>query len=384
MRHDTSKTISDAERVDTVVIGGGQAGLSMGYQLARRGLPFVILDASARVGDAWRKRWDSLRLFTPARYAGFAGGHFPAPAGQYVTKDQIADYLEHYAERFRLPVELGVRVDHVSPHGERYLVKSGARAWIADNVVVAMSNYQEPRVPSFARALAPHIVQLHSKQYRNPRQLRAGRTLVVGAGNSGGEIALELSRTHQVWLSGKESGHIPFRIDTFLGRHFLVRLVRFLGHHVLSLRTPIGRKVRPKLLHAAAPFVRVKPTDLIEAGVERVSRVVGVREGLPVLADGRALEVENVVWCTGFEHGFPWIDLPIFDEHGEPAHERGLVPSHPGFYFVGLHFLYAMSSATVIGVARDAKRIAKVIASRPRMAESRGVRATEMVAAKAS
>jgi putative flavoprotein involved in K+ transport len=186
----------------------------------------------------------------------------------------------------------------------------------------------------------------------------------VGAGNSGADIGIELVKDHPTWMAGKESGHIPFRIETFFARHVATSIVRFVGHYILSVRTPVGRKVRPKLLTTAAPLVRVKPKDLVAAGVQRVPRVVGVRDGLPVLEDGEALEVENVVWCTGFRPGFSWIDLPILGDRQEPAHERGAVTSEPGLYFVGLAFLYSMTSETVTGVQRDAKRIAKQVGAR--------------------
>jgi putative flavoprotein involved in K+ transport len=181
---------------------------------------------------------------------------------------------------------------------------------------------------------------------------------------------MELARSHPVWMSGKESGHIPFPIDSALARYFLVRLVRFVGHHVLSVKTPIGRKMRPKLLGRPAPLVRVKPHDLINAGIERVPRVVGVRNGQPLLADDRTLDVKNVVWCTGYHPGFSWIDLPIFGEDARPMHDRGIVTSVPGMYFVGLHYLYSMTSATVIGVGRDAERIARAIEGRARIAQA--------------
>jgi putative flavoprotein involved in K+ transport len=358
------------KRIHTVVIGGGQAGLAVGYHLARRGLRFVILDAHKRVGDAWRNRWDSLRLFTPARYAGMPGLPFPGRSDLAPTKEQMADYLEGYAKRFSLPVRSGTRVERLGKRGGRFEVTAGGERFEAENVVVAMANYQTPYVPEFARDLNPCIVQLHSHEYRNPGQLRKGGTLVVGVGNSGADIAMEVSRTHPTMISGKESGHIPFPIDTLFARLFLVRLVRFVGHHVLTLSTPIGRKLRPKLLSRAAPLVRVKPKDLVAAGIERVSKVAAVRTGLPVLADGRALEVTNVIWCTGYRPGFSWIDLPIFGEGGKPVHDRGVVANAPGMYFVGLHYLYSMTSATVIGVGRDAERVARAIASRSQVAQA--------------
>lgn len=351
----------DVERVSTLVIGGGQAGLATGYQLARRNLSYRILDANQRIGDAWRNRWDSLRLFTPARYAGLPGLPFPASGDAFPTKDDLADYLEAYAEHFRLPVHTGMRVDRVSKSGERFLVEARNQRFEADQIVVAMANYQVPRIPAFAQDLDANIVQVHSHHYRNPSQLRPGNTLVVGAGNSAADIAMEVAKTHPTWMSGKESGHIPFQIESFFGRFILFRAVRFIGHHVLSLATPIGRNARPKLLNKTTPLVRVKPKDLINAGIERVARVVGVRNGIPLLADGRTLDVANVLWCTGYDPGFSWIDLPVFGEDGKPMQERGVVHRVPGMYFVGLHFLYAMSSATLVGVGRDADYVAKAI-----------------------
>jgi putative flavoprotein involved in K+ transport len=360
----------NSTRIQTIVIGGGQAGLTTGYYLAKRGLPFLVLDANRQIGDAWRQRWDSLRLFTPARYAGLPGMRFPARGDSFPTKQQVADYLVEYAQRFHLPVRNGVRVDRLWKEDGRFVVTAGRQRFEAENVVVAMSNYQSPRVPAFARELRPEIVQLHSHDYRNPSQLHGGGVLVVGVGNSGADIAIDVAKSHPTWISGKESGYIPFPIESFLARNVLVRLVRFIGHHVLTVNTPIGRKQRPKMLHRAAALVRVKPKDLINAGVEFVPRVAGVKDGLPLLADGRARDVQNVIWCTGYEHGFSWIDLPIFDAAGDLVHEKGIVPGVPGLYFVGLHFLYAMSSATLVGVGRDAERVVKALAARLKCANS--------------
>jgi len=353
----------EPEHLETVIIGGGQAGLSVGHHLARRDRPFLILDSHQRVGDAWRNRWDSLRLFTPARYNGLAEIPFPAPPHSFPTKDQVADYLAAYATRFQLPVRTGVRVDRLSRDDGRFVVAAGDRSWEADNVVIAMSTFQVPRVPPFATDLGPEIVQLHSAGYRNPSQLHEGGVLVVGAGNSGAEIALEVASRHPTWLAGKESGHVPFRIEGAPARFILQPLLfRFLGHRVLTVDTPIGRKLRPRLLSHGAPLVRVKPKDLTAAGIQRVPRVVGVRDSHPLLADQRVLEVANVIWCTGFVPDFSWIDLPVFGENqNEPMHHRGVVADQPGLYFVGLFFLYAMSSGFLPGVDRDAEHIVNTI-----------------------
>jgi putative flavoprotein involved in K+ transport len=353
---------SAAGGLDVIVIGGGQAGLSVGYHLARRGLRFVILDAQARVGDSWRKRWDSLRLFSPARYDGLDGMPFPAAPHYFPTKDEMADYLEAYAARFQLPVLTGVRVERVSRNGAGYLIEAGERRWQAAQVVVAIASYQRPRVPEFAAQLDPGIVQLHSQDYKGPAQLQPGPVLIAGAGNSGAEIALDLAGQHPLWVAGREVGHVPFRIEGFWARMILVQLVlRCVFHYLLSVKTPLGRKLRPKVLQQGGPTVRVKPCDLAAARVQRAPRVVGVRGGQPLLADGRVLEVRNVIWCTGFHPGFSWLDVPVLGEDGEPRHDAGVVRESPGLYFVGLHFLYAMSSTMIHGVGRDAARIADAV-----------------------
>jgi len=369
------------KRVQTIIVGGGQAGLSVGYHLARRGIPFLILDANPRIGDAWRNRWDSLKLFTPARSVGLPGFSFPMRGDLAPTKDQVADYLQAYADRFHLSVRNGIKVDSLTKEGERFVATAGDLRFESEYVVVAMANYQKPRTPAFARGLDPGIVQLHAHDYRNPSQLQEGGVLLVGVGNSGAEIGLELARTRRTWLSGKESGHIPFRIDSLMGRFVLSRLVRFMGHHILTLGTPIGRKLRPKMVSHGAPLVRVRPIDLIKAGVERVPKVVGVRNGKPLLSDDRILDVQNVIWCTGYDPGFSWIHLPIFGEDGRPVHERGVVTNVPGMYFVGLHFLYSMSSATLIGVGRDANHVVKDIQLRARAHKTPVVEHTPQVKA---
>ena len=352
-------------RVNTIVIGGGQAGLSVGYHLKQKGVEFVILDARARIGDVWRERWDSLRLFTPARHAGLDGLPFPAPPFSFPTKNEMADYLETYARTFALPIRSSVRVERLTRVGDRFLVVAGRQRFEADNVVVAMAHYQQRRIPPFASELMPRIKQFHSLEYRNRSQYQPGDVLVVGAGNSGAEIALEAASHHRTWLAGPSTGVVPFRIEGLPSRLGLSRLVlRVLFHRVLSLATPIGRRIRPKVLRKAAPLIRLKPNDLRATGVERVPRVVGVRDGLPLLENGRVLDVANVVWCTGFDPGFSWIDLPVFGPDGDAVHEAGVVASEPGLYFVGLHFLYAFSSDMIHGVGRDAERIAGLVAAR--------------------
>jgi putative flavoprotein involved in K+ transport len=225
-----------------------------------------------------------------------------------------------------------------------------------------MSSWQKPRIPDFAGELDPGIVQLHVADYHNPAQLQDGNVLVVGAGNSGAEVAKELARTHDVWLSGPDTGNIPFRPESVLARVLMPIIGRIVFHRVLSTSTPIGRRARSKMVSSGEPLLRVKPKDLTEAGVERVPRLTGVQDGQPELEDGRVVDVANVVWCTGFHPGFSWIDLPVLGPQ-EPAHHRGIVEAEPGLYFLGLKFLHSVSSEQIHGVGRDAAHLADVIAA---------------------
>ena len=355
----------DTEHVETVIVGGGQAGLATAFYLRRRGVPFVILDAEERVGDVWRHRWDSLRLFTYGRYAGLPGLRFPAPAWSFPSKDDMADYLETYARTFEFDVRSDVRVESLARDGDRFVLTTRDRRYEVDNVVVATGSHRIPKVPPFAGDLDPSIVQLHSSEYRRPSQLRDGGVLLVGAGNSGADIAMDVVRGHPTWLSGRDTGQVPVRIERFPGK-VAFPAVRFLLHHVVTRRTPIGRRKGLQFIAKGDPRVRVKAKDLQAAGVERVPRVSGVRDGRPVLEDGRALDVTNVIWCTGFHHDFPWIDIPVFDERGEPLHRRGVVESAPGLYFIGLVFQYSLASCVLPGIGRDHAYVADHLAGRMR------------------
>ena len=355
--------------LDTVVIGGGQAGLAIGYHLMRQGRDIAILDAHDRVGDAWRLRWDSLRLFTPAKYDGLPGMPFPGDGLAFPSKDELADYLEAYARRFRLPVTTGRRVDGLRRADGRFVVSAGDRRWTADRVIVATGAFHQPKVPDLASGLRASITQLHSAEYRNPDQLQPGPALIVGLGNSGAEIALELSRTHSTSVAGTPGGELPIRHGRAAAR-FVFPLVRFAGLHVLSLGTPIGRRVLPRLADRAAPLIRTRRRELAAAGVASVGRVTGVSEGFPV-ADGRALAVTNVIWCTGFCSDFEWLHVPAFDEAGRIRQWRGVVDSVPGLYVLGLDAMYSINSDSLPGIVRDAAYLARRIAAERRVPEAR-------------
>jgi putative flavoprotein involved in K+ transport len=351
-----------SEQVETLIVGGGQAGLAVGYHLAQLGRSFSILDENERTGDSWRKRWDSLQLFTPAYLNGLPGLEFPGPRSHCSTKDEMADYLEAYAARFDLPVQRGLRVDSVIKSADRFMIIANDQRFEADNVVLATGGYHAAYVPELAAELDDGILQLHSSEYRSPSQLREGDVLVVGAANSGAEIALEASAGHRTWLSGRHPGSAPTRPGSAVDRLFTPPFWFFISR-VMSVTNPIGRRLRSNMRQFTAPLGRVFPKDLDAAGVIRLPRTVAVRDGSPVMADGRVVDVANLVWCTGYRSAFDRVHLDVFDQEGQPVHHRGIT-AEPGLYFIGLFFQTSAASSLVGGVGRDAEYIARHIAGR--------------------
>jgi putative flavoprotein involved in K+ transport len=353
-----------SERHETIVVGGGQAGLALGYLLAKQKHDFIILEANERIGHNWRSRWDSLKLYSPAAYDALPGMAFPAPRDSYPSGRQMGDYLESYAGRFDLPVRLGVAVQSLRKGDDGYLlVANGGRIFRAAQVVVATGAFQHPNVPAFANELDPGIRQLHSKDYLRPSQLAEGPVLVVGVSHSGADIAFEAARGHHTFLSGKVHGELPFSIESRRGR-MAFPVMKFVATHLLTMRTPIGRKMAPHVRGGGGPLLRIRSADLQAAGVEHIeARTVGVRDGKPMLADGQVLDVANVVWCTGFRPDYGWIHLPIVGEDGWPEQNRGVAMAAPGLYFLGIPFLTGFTSMLVFGAGRDARYVAQHIAT---------------------
>jgi putative flavoprotein involved in K+ transport len=358
--HSTSWTPSRVERFGTVVIGGGQAGLAAGHHLAERDADFVVLSDEPRTGDNWRRRWDSLRLFTPARYSGLPGMPFPAAPAHLADKDQMGDYLERYAERFDLPVRLKTRVSALTHDGERFIVQVGEGRPVleADNVVVATGAFQRPKMPQLASLFSDDIHQVHSSEYRDPSALPEGPVLVVGAGNSGAQIALELARYRKVWLAGRDTGHMPRRL---LGRDIFDWLWPVMRR--ATAETRLGRRMRASIRQGGDALIGIPERELVAAGITRVGRLDEVRGGLPVCG-GQVVEPRAVVWCTGFRPDYRWIDLPVFGEDGYPRHERGVVASLPGLYFLGLRFQHRLNSSLIGGVGADAEFVADLAVRR--------------------
>lgn len=361
------------ERYHTIVIGGSQAGLAAGQQLAARNIDFCILDAGKRVGDAWRQRWDSLRLFTPAGYSGLPGMPFPASPGHLPDKDEVADYLERYAERFDLPVRMDTFVESLTHNGERYVAQVDGITYEASNVVVATGAFQRPYVPELSATLSPTIHQLHSSEYRSPFELPDGPALVVGAGPSGAQIALELARFRKVWLAGPDTGYLPRRA---FGRDLFDWIWPVMSYATVTTR--LGRWLRTRAARGGNSLIGITARTLADAFVRRVGRVSETRGGLPVCADetdptphghGEALQPRVIIWCTGYRADYRWIDLPVLDERGSPRHSRGVALDASGLYFLGLRFQHRMTSTLIGGVGADAAFVAEHIDGRTERAE---------------
>jgi putative flavoprotein involved in K+ transport len=352
------------QHTETLIIGAGQAGLATGYQLKRLGRDFLIVDGHDRIGDNWRRHWNSLRLFTPAKYSGLPGLDFPGEAWSFPGKDDVADYLEKYAIEMDLHVRLRTAVDRVTARDEGgFIASTGADSITCDNLVVATGTYAGTRrIPEFAADLDPSIRQLHSSQYHCPDDLQPGPALVVGAANSGCEIALELAGDREVTLCGRDPGHEPFRPGSRLDRAATPVLL-FVARHVATRRGSLGQRALQHFRNHGIPVGRVHADELDDRGVTRIdARLTGSRDGRPMLADGSVHEVANIVWCTGFSSDYGWIDLPAFADDGLPEEYRGVVEAVPGLFFCGLIFQYSVSSSVLPGVGRDAAYVADRIA----------------------
>ena len=354
------------EHIETVIIGAGQAGLSTAYHLTKQGRACVVLDAHARVGDNWRRHWDTLRLYSPAKYDGLPGMPFPADPWSFPQKDEVAAFLESYALEFDLPVRMSTRVDALEQRSDGgFELTIGDQTITCDNVVVATGTFgQTPNVPAFAGELDPAVRQLHSSEYHRPDDLKPGPVLVVGASHSGTDIAYEAAQHQAVVLCGRDPGQLPFRPEQRRAK-LIFPVVVFAWKHVATRRTPIGRKLFHEIREHGGPMIRIHRDDLAARGVERhTARMVGVQDGMPLLDDGTVVPVTNVVWATGFRQVFDWIKLPVIGENGWPVEMRGVVDEVPGLFFCGLAFQYAFSSMVFPGIGRDAEYLARKIGAR--------------------
>jgi len=340
---------------DVAVIGAGQAGLTMGYELTQQGRRFVIFEAADSVGPAWRTRWDSLTLFTPRRYDSLPGLEFPGDPDGYPGRDEVIAYLESYADAHDLPVELGSEVRSVRKENGRFRLELANEVFEADQVVVATGPFPVPRVPALAADLDPAVFQTHSVGYRNPGELPDGPVLVVGGGNTGFQIAEELAADRETHLSiGSRQMPLPQRIG---GRDLFWWLGK-LGILEKSIDTKLGRR-----LSTRDTLIGSSPRTAKRFGVTMHGRAVGASGRTVVFEDGSTLDVAAAIWATGYRFDHSWINLPITDDNGKLVHRRG-VTDVPGLYFLGLPWQYTRGSALVGWVKDDAEFIAERIAER--------------------
>ena len=352
------------EHIETVIVGGGQAGLSTGYFLAQQGREYAVFEAAERIGDQWRRHYESLKLYSPRRYSGLPGLAFPGEPWTFPSRDEVADYLEAYALTHGLRVRTHTPVRRVSRSGDGFIVELDGGRITCDNVVAATGLAGRPAVPHEAAELSPDIVQLHSSEYRRSDQLPPGRVLVVGAAHSGTDIAYELAESHDVTLCGRDLGQLPFRPEERKAR-LMLPLVVFAWRHVLTRRTPIGRKMMKEIRHGGGPMIRIHREDLDARGVTRnLSRFEAASDGLPRLSDGTVVDARSVVWATGYDLAHRWLDIPIVGDDGYPREYRGVAEDVPGLFFCGLPFQFGFGSMVFPGVGRDAEFVARKITER--------------------
>ena len=343
-------------RYEVAVVGAGQAGLAMGYFLRQQGREFVILERTDHVAPQWRERWDSLKLFTSRRYDGLPGMQFPGEPDGYPSRDEVVAYLDSYAQAFDLPIRLSSDVRALRHEGDVFALETSGGDVIADQVVVATGPFQQPRLPAVGEALSDDVVQFHSTRYRNPSDLPAGRTLVVGGGNTGYQIAEELTRSREVHLAvGGRQLPLPQRL---LGRDLFWWLTKT-GLIDKTVETKIGQRAkgRPDTL------VGSSPRKAKRLGITLRPRVTGASGRAVTFSDGGDVEVDGVVWATGFASDHSWLDLPITDDSGCVVHRRG-VSDVPGLYMLGMPWQYTRGSALLGWVKDDAQFIAQRIAER--------------------
>jgi putative flavoprotein involved in K+ transport len=344
----------ETKSTEAVIIGGGQAGLATGYFLKRSGMQFIILDENTRIGDSWRKRWDSLKLFTPSKHDNLPGMPFHGPGDSFPGKEEVADYLEHYAQEFSLPVQLNAKVHKLYQRNNHFEIETGAMNFITGNVIVATGTNPFPYVPAISAGLDPNIFQIHSSVYKGPKSVPDGDVLVVGAATSGIEIAIELSETHKTYISGNPTFHIPDRILKYGGEAYW-----WFISNIVTVATPIGRKAKKQIIHGGSPLIRVSAKHLDIAGVKRLPRMTSVKNGLPGFGDGSSVKISSVIWATGYRPDFSWIGMHVTDKTGWPVTFRGISQVVKGLYFVGIPFQYGLTSGLIGGVGRDAEYITR-------------------------
>ncbi|MFC0275041.1 flavin-containing monooxygenase [Metabacillus herbersteinensis] len=336
--------------VDVLVIGAGQAGLAIGYYLKQTNLTFELIDASVRIGDVWRNRYDSLVLFSPRKYSALPGLAMSGNQKGFPTKDELADYLESYANYFSIPVSLHTKVEKLEKMDFKFSVKTSKGEWTANKVVIATGPFQKPNIPIVKGELSKSVFQIHSSEYQRPSVLPAGNVLVIGAGNSGSQIVAELSKNRKVYIStGHEIVIIPQQI-------LKKSIFWWLDTFGIS-KVPVDSKLA-SYLQKTEPVIGMELKKLIEGRhVQVKERTVSFQGKEATFRDGTKLKVDNIIWATGFQFDYSWIDIPgVVDQQKKPIHYRGISPIN-GIYFLGLPWLSRVGSAQLNGIDYDAKRL---------------------------
>lgn len=344
--------------IDVLIIGASQAGLAAAYHLQQNQVPFMILGREARIGDVWRSRYDSLVLFTPRGYSSLPGLSFKGNPSGYAAKDEVADYLERYAKHFGFPVHLNTEVYTLAKDSDYFKAITNSGEFFAKNVIIATGPFQKPNIPNFAAALSENIYHVHTSQYLNPTELRDGPVLIVGAGNSGAQIAVELSKDREVYLSvGNKMKFLPLEI---IGKNIFWWLDK-LGVLGASINSKLGQFISRQ----GDPIFGLELKALIQSGKVKIRpRTESISTDTFTFGDGSKVQVQNVIWATGFLPDFSWIQIPnILSDRSKPIHNRG-VSSVEGLYFLGLPWQYRRGSALLCGVGQDAHFIVDQIQKR--------------------
>jgi putative flavoprotein involved in K+ transport len=347
--------VTPAQHREVVVVGGGQAGLAIGYFLAQQGCRLAILEAASEPAAVWRSRWNSIRLFTPVRYDSLPGLAFPGDPDSYPGRDEVVAYLTEYAHRFELPVEFNSRVHAVRAREDGgFFVELADRTYEADQVVVATGPFQVPFTPAMAADLGDDVAQMHSSDYRSPAGLPTGTVLVVGGGNTGYQVAAELAQSREVHLAvGARQTPLPQRI---LGRD-LFRYLEALGLMRKTVTSRVGQRMKER-----ETLIGSSPRAARKHGIGMRPRATAANGTTVTFADGSQLAVDGVVWATGYRLEHSFVELPIFDDQGRLRHRRG-VTEIPGLYFLGLPWQHTRGSALLGWVKDDAQFIAQRIAN---------------------
>jgi putative flavoprotein involved in K+ transport len=351
-----SRRSSRRHLLDVLVIGAGQAGLAMGRELERAGYEHMIIDAAKTVGSAWLNRWDSLTFFTPAAYSGLRGIPFPAAPEHLPTRLEAADYLNNYARAFSMPIALDEPVRALRLLDDTFHVQTDYTTYRALNVVVATGGYQAAKVPAFASMLPPSVTQLHSSTYRNPSQLPAGPVLVVGAGNSGVQLAREISATHDVTLA---TGSPLIRLPDRLFGKSIFSWLEATGAMDVTVTSRLGRKFSRREMLVGESAAHIARTH----GVRVIPRITRVEGSALRASDDTLVQPKTVLWATGYKPSYDWLHLPVFQHNGKPQHARGITQV-PGLYFLGLPWQHTRGSSLLGWVPRDAEFLGQQIQNR--------------------